>query len=363
MKPIQVMSCSLSVPEGSGKQAGVAVAIHRIANGLADRDDVEITVATLSPKPVDARYAYVHLFPGRRINRLLRTHFGKLILFPLLLNFVRFPKYDVIHFHGCDWFFLKLWKRTIRTMYGSAKREAQFTNNKFRKILLTFGYALEWLSRWKSTKTLALGPDTKKIYGLSDLIDIPYDEDLFEPGEKSEHPMIFYNGYWHGRKRGEFMFRQFTEHVIKEVPDAILHMVSDTAPTHEAVVLHEGGVDNQELASLYRKAWVFAYPSTYEGFGLPYVEAMASSTPVVTSRNQGAEHVLQNGKYGDIADDDEFAERIISLLKDRSLAREGAERARTYVKKFTVREIAEEHMKHYCEVCKISAETTNYDSN
>jgi glycosyltransferase involved in cell wall biosynthesis len=44
-----------------------------------------------------------------------------------------------------------------------------------------------------------------------------------------------------------------------------------------------GFVDDRTLAALYRLATVFAFPSLYEGFGLPPLEAMASGTPVVTS--------------------------------------------------------------------------------
>src|SRR5262249_56633405 len=50
-----------------------------------------------------------------------------------------------------------------------------------------------------------------------------------------------------------------------------------------------GRVGDEELARLYRGARCLAYPSLYEGFGLPIAEAMASGTPVVTSRGGATE--------------------------------------------------------------------------
>jgi glycosyltransferase involved in cell wall biosynthesis len=52
-----------------------------------------------------------------------------------------------------------------------------------------------------------------------------------------------------------------------------------------------GFVGHDELAGLYAAATVFAYPSEWEGFGLPVVEAMAQGTPVVTSRGTSTEEV------------------------------------------------------------------------
>jgi glycosyltransferase involved in cell wall biosynthesis len=52
-----------------------------------------------------------------------------------------------------------------------------------------------------------------------------------------------------------------------------------------------GEIPDAELACLYRGARCFVYPSLYEGFGLPVVEAMACGTPVVTSRGGALEEV------------------------------------------------------------------------
>ncbi len=52
-----------------------------------------------------------------------------------------------------------------------------------------------------------------------------------------------------------------------------------------------GFVDDEELARLYRGAACFAYPSLYEGFGIPVLEAMACGTPVVTSAGGALEEL------------------------------------------------------------------------
>jgi glycosyltransferase involved in cell wall biosynthesis len=52
-----------------------------------------------------------------------------------------------------------------------------------------------------------------------------------------------------------------------------------------------GEIPDAELAALYRAARCVVYASLYEGFGLPVLEAMASGTPVVTSRGGATEEV------------------------------------------------------------------------
>jgi phosphatidylinositol alpha-mannosyltransferase len=73
---------------------------------------------------------------------------------------------------------------------------------------------------------------------------------------------------------------------------------------------------DEVLAKLFREAWVFALPSIYEGFGLPYLEALASGTAIVSSPNGGASHILAGGTYGIIADDASFGEHLVELLRD-----------------------------------------------
>jgi glycosyltransferase involved in cell wall biosynthesis len=79
-------------------------------------------------------------------------------------------------------------------------------------------------------------------------------------------------------------------------------------------VTYHTGISDEELASLYRRAWVYASPSTYEGFGLPYLEAMACGTAVVATPNPGSREVLEAGKYGLLVEDAAFAGAVMDVL-------------------------------------------------
>jgi len=90
-----------------------------------------------------------------------------------------------------------------------------------------------------------------------------------------------------------------------------------------------GRVGDDELARLYRGARCFVYPSLYEGFGIPVLEAMACGVPVVTSRGGATEEVA--GGAAILVDPLDVAD--IAAGMERALAgpREtGIERARSF---------------------------------
>jgi glycosyltransferase involved in cell wall biosynthesis len=85
---------------------------------------------------------------------------------------------------------------------------------------------------------------------------------------------------------------------------------------------------------------VFCLPSTYEGFGIPYIEAMASGTPVVATRNAGAIEVTEDGRYGAIVADDELADAIVGLLQSPPDRARLASDALRHVQKFSLANVA-----------------------
>jgi glycosyltransferase involved in cell wall biosynthesis len=111
----------------------------------------------------------------------------------------------------------------------------------------------------------------------------------------------------------------------------------------EAFVKHTGYVAESDLVALYNGADVFAYPSLYEGFGLPIVEAMACGTPVITSNVTSLPEVAgEAAVLVDPQSEDDIAAALDRLANDPGrrdrLRALGAARART----FTWRRMAEE---------------------
>jgi glycosyltransferase involved in cell wall biosynthesis len=85
-------------------------------------------------------------------------------------------------------------------------------------------------------------------------------------------------------------------------------------------VVFAGFVPNEELPDLYAGADLFAFPSLFEGFGIPLLEAMASGTPVVASNVASIPEVVQDaGLLFDPARTEEIQDAIVRLVADAKL--------------------------------------------
>ncbi|NPV88361.1 glycosyltransferase family 4 protein [Coprothermobacteraceae bacterium] len=173
-------------------------------------------------------------------------------------------------------------------------------------------------------------------------------------------PYILYVGTLEPRKNVPTLLKAFKRLLEVLTDDLQLVIVGKTGwlfqdvfRTTEELGLQEkvvftGFVPTSELPALYSSASVFVFPSLYEGFGLPPLEAMAFGVPVVVSNRASLPEVVGDaGILVDPTDPEEIAFQIKRVLEDSQLrevlGRKGLERAA----RFSVERLAKETLKVY----------------
>lgn len=118
-------------------------------------------------------------------------------------------------------------------------------------------------------------------------------------------------------------------------PDLALVVVGGTDVAEEPGLFHRSGLDDADFAVLLAGAIAFCYPTAYEGFGMPALEAIASGTPVVCAKVGALPEVLgPAAAWSDGLDAEAVAAALEDLLGDESrlaaLRRAGLDRARAW---------------------------------
>lgn len=110
-------------------------------------------------------------------------------------------------------------------------------------------------------------------------------------------------------------------------------------------------IPEEDLSGIYNAADLFVYPSSYEGFGLPPLEAMACGTPVITSNTSSLPEVV--GDAGLMVDPDEvdaLAEAMYEVLSNDSLRKELSDKGSKRARMFNWNDTARKTLKIYEEV-------------
>lgn len=116
-----------------------------------------------------------------------------------------------------------------------------------------------------------------------------------------------------------------------------------------------GFVGEEDLPALYAGATLFLYPSIYEGFGLPPLEAMASGTPVIVSPRSCLPEVCgEAARYVDPDDPDRFLSEIMECLSDREWQANATSRGLKRAGDFTWDKCVDETVKIYRKVHGLS---------
>lgn len=106
-------------------------------------------------------------------------------------------------------------------------------------------------------------------------------------------------------------------------------------------IVMTGSLAPDELDAVYRAADAFVYPSLYEGFGLPVVEAMARGVPTIASNTSSVPEVSGDAGLGvDPRSVREIAEALEAVCTDHELSERLAERGRTRAERFSWGETA-----------------------
>lgn len=109
-----------------------------------------------------------------------------------------------------------------------------------------------------------------------------------------------------------------------------------------------GYVSDQDLVSLYSMADAFVFPSLYEGFGLPLLEAASCGAPIITSREGSIPEVIGEAAcFVNPYEVDDIAKKVTDVLLDKKLANRLSAEALQQARKFSWRKTANQTIKLY----------------
>ncbi len=175
------------------------------------------------------------------------------------------------------------------------------------------------------------------------------------PAETTRAPVVIYPAVTHHHKNHAMLIEAFAR-VAGRHPDASLVFTGAPGPADAEVratakasgigprVTFTGSIPEGDLASIMASATLLAYPSRYEGFGIPVLEAMATGVPVIVAAGTAAADLATSA--GVVLEPDDvagWAEEIDLLIADsgyrRQVARSGLVRASNYTWEASARQL------------------------
>lgn len=231
------------------------------------------------PTEVASRYRYSTTTPGRMLAMALAAarpeplrapfagagvvHYPLTVPLPTLRAPTVVTLHDVQH-RDIPRLFSRA-ERTFRTIaYDRAARNAS------RVIVLSD------FSKRRALEQLGLREDLVRV------VYSGVDHARFHPGDEQREPFLLYPAKQWPHKNHDRLFDAF-ERVRREQRELRLVLTGGSFSSLPDGVEQRGLVSSDGLAQLYRRAAALVFPSLYEGFGLPPLEAMASGCPVACS--------------------------------------------------------------------------------
>ncbi|MBU1895262.1 glycosyltransferase family 4 protein [Patescibacteria group bacterium] len=231
----------------------------------------------------------------------------------------------------------KLWRIIVPTNFVATELKKQETRNKKQKDNI-FAVHHGYDKRYKKIEDEAKIVDVLEKYGI-------------------KKPFIMTIGRIEEKKNTKRIVEAFDELRIKNY-ELRLVLVGKPGHGYEKVqatigqsefkddIITPGWVDEEDLSYLINSAEVFVFPSLYEGFGIPVLEAMACGTPVVASKGSSLEEVGGEAVlYVDPKSVENIAETIKQLIDNKELREEKIKLGFERVKEFSWKKCAEKTLK------------------
>jgi len=264
---------------------------------------------------------------------------------PYLIKTYKRERFDILRVHNP--YFIGPAALIFKKIYPKVPVVASFLHLENRWLTGKFDHII---TISKSTKKEII----ESLHYPSEKISVAYPgvDQRFKPGEKKRvNFIIMFVGGLKKRKNPEFLLK-----VLAKInrPDVQLVFAGDgplknklTGPNIKVT----GFVPEAQKPDLYHQADVVVLPSIKEGFGMTLTEAGASGLPVVANNVWSMPEIVKDGETGFLVklnNVDDWAQKLIQLIKDKDLRQEMGLAARKHVRKnFTWENNIKVHLKVY----------------
>ncbi|MFH0905541.1 MAG: glycosyltransferase family 1 protein [bacterium] len=184
--------------------------------------------------------------------------------------------------------------------------------------------------------------------------------DMIKAKYNITRPFFLYVGQWRAHKNLARLIRAFALFRRRYNLDYQLVIVGKADPLApevpatikqlglQDVVLTPGYIADNDLPHFYNEAEAFVFPSLYEGFGIPPLEAMAAGTPVISSNASVMPEVLGDAaQYFDPTNIEDMAYAMSKVASNFTLKQQLRERGFSQVKKYSFAKMARETLRVY----------------
>ncbi|MBS0630030.1 MAG: glycosyltransferase family 4 protein [Verrucomicrobia bacterium] len=171
--------------------------------------------------------------------------------------------------------------------------------------------------------------------------------------DKKKEPFIFYIGSFEPRKNLTRIIEAFTILKGRGYPHRLIiagkEEGTDCLPPklHKDIIV-TGYISEAEKDRLFQKASALVWPSLYEGFGIPLLEAMAAGTPIVTSNCSAPKEIVQDAAIGvNPLDSYDIADAIEKILCSQELSEQLMNKGLSRAADFSLGQFRERHLELY----------------